>query len=360
MNKKSHYRWIIPAIIVGMILLGIFSWKPSSQINKGAGERRGLELESGDIPSNKNATDRTHPIVELARKSKPVTDDEAAGLENWKRNFPFKPVYHPTMKHDPELYDTNDPSTWDVPDDPQQELAHEFQHVAVSNHGYLGAFHENPLRFTREFEQLYHLLGEFDRNDNAINVAKIFTHLCYYHRAAQHDPNELETKSMPFYNEETGEHGIHQVPVDGKTTWGDEMKSYREGIATVVYSERDWPGKEQMDAQKAWDIADYLIESIPSENLVNIPHMSTFAFNSGHESALKEGEPFLVPKEGFMEDYYENYLKKYQMPIHINREGNPEVLIRDEDGQFYDKATGKLFMPGSKPIEIRPGEPFPR
>lgn len=217
----------------------------------------------------------------------------------------------------------------------------------------MGAFHENPLRFTREFEQLYHLLEEFDRNDNAINVAEIFTNLCYYHRASQHDPNELKTKSMPYYDEKTGESGIRHVPVDGKTTWGDEVVSYREGIAYMVYQESEWPGKEQMDAQEAWDIADYLIETIPSENLVKIPHMTTFAYNSGHESALKAGEPFLIPKEGFMEDYYQNYLKKYEMPIHINRDA-PEILIQGEDGQFYDKATGKPFMPGFKPIEIKP------
>lgn len=57
-----------------------------------------------------------------------------------------------------------------------------------------------------------------------------------------------------------------------------------------------------------------------------------------------------------MEAYYENYLKKYEMPIFIDMDGKPEVLIQGDDGQFYDKATGEVFMPGSKPLEIQPGD----
>lgn len=294
-----------------------------------------------------------HPIVDLALKAKPEMDEEESRLANWKLNFPFKPLRHQTLKHDPTVYDDNDSSTWYTPEDPKEKLDHEYRRKAVKNHGFLLAFHENPLRFTKEFEQLYHLLGEYDRNDNAINVAKIFTHLCYYHKAVRHDHEALMTKSMPFYDEETGEHGYHQVPVDGKITWGSEVKTCREGIAYMVYHPRQWPGKEQMSAQQAWDIADYLIETIPSENLVKIPHMTTFAFQSGFKPALKEGEAYLIPKEGYMEDYYENFLKKNQMPIHINRQG-PEVLILGEDGLFYDKETGEPFMPGFKPIQIKP------
>jgi hypothetical protein len=163
---------------------------------------------------------------------------------------------------------------------------------------------------------------------------------------------------MPYYNEETGEHGIHQVPVDGKKTWGDDAKSSRESIAFMLYQQRVWPGKEQMAPEKSWELADYIIETIPADNLLKIPHMTTFAFNTGHEEALKEGEPFLIPKEGYMEAYYENYLKKNEMPIFIDMEGKPEVLTRGYDGQFYDKATGEVFMPGTKPMEIKPGEIF--
>jgi len=360
MNNEKRQHWYIAAIILAcMFLLTLVStyqviWDKADTLDHECmqeskpGAVKGFQ--GGDAAS----------IVELAQKAKPASVSEPDRLEYWKQHFPFKPLYHSNLRHDPGLYDPTDPSTWDMPDEAEARLKHNLQHAAVQNHGFLAAFHENPLRFSREFEQLYHLLEPYDRHDNAINVAEIFTLLCYYHKAARHDPHDLTTKSMPFYNEATGEHGIHQVPVDGKTTWRDEMQSYREGIAFVLFQQSQWPGKKQMPAQKAWDIADLLIATIPSENLVQIPHMSTFAFSSGHESDLKPGQPFLIPKEGFIEDYYEHYLKKYEMPIHINRENNPDVLVRGEDGQFYDKATGKPFMPGFKPIEIRPGETFPR
>lgn len=121
MNKKSHYRWIIPIIIVGMVLLGIFIWQSSDQIRKGAEKHRDQKLENTITTPSKSSASMMHPIVGLAQKSKPVTDEEVARLENWKRNFPFKPVFHPSLKHDPGLYDTNDPSTWDVPDDPKEK-----------------------------------------------------------------------------------------------------------------------------------------------------------------------------------------------------------------------------------------------
>jgi hypothetical protein len=334
--------------VVMLFLIGLFSMSHVPvDLKTGNGEHASKRSTAGSPGII------THPIVKLAQKATSGLDAEQVRLANWKLNFPFKPLRHQTLKHDPSIYDDNDPSTWDSPRDPKKDLEHQWHHVAVDNHGFLLAFHENPLRFTKEFEQLYQLLGECDRNDNAINVAKIFTHLCYYHKAVRHDPEALMTKSMPFYNKETGEHGVHQVPVDGKITWGSEVKTCRESIAYMVYHPRQWPGKEQMSAQTAWDIADYLIETIPSENLVKIPHMTTFAFQSGYKPALQEGEAYLIPKEGYMEDYYENFLKRNEMSIHINREG-PEVLILGEDGLFYDKATGEPFMPGFKPIQINP------
>ncbi|MBT5927550.1 MAG: hypothetical protein HOH33_13125 [Verrucomicrobia bacterium] len=357
MKIKPPNKTIFSIVLLGVMMLVVFFWLKPERSAKPAPE---ATWKSGEdvLVVNELSTANAHPIVKLAKQSKPSLDEEEARLKNWKENFPFKPLHPSTLKHDPELYDANDSSTWKMPEDSKERMLHEYHQVAVRNHGYLGNFHENPLRYTKEFEQLYHLLGEFDRNDNAINVAKIFTYLCYYHRASRHDPDELETKSMPYYNEETGEHGIHQVPLNGSTTWGDDVKSSREGIAFMLFQERVWPGKEQMPPGKSWELADYIIETIPAENLLKIPHMTTFAFNTGHEKALKEGDPFLIPKEGFMEAYYENYLKKNEMPIYFDMEGKPEVLIRGEDGQFYDKATGEVFMPGVKPLEIKPGEIF--
>lgn len=297
-----------------------------------------------------------HPLVAKAAQAKPTFDEEQARLENWKRNFPFKPCYHPTLRHDPAIYDANDASTWDAPDDHEASIKHESYKHVVFQHGFMANFHENPVRFSKEFEQLYHLLGEFDRNENAIAVAKIFNDLITYHEALRHDPADLLTKTVPVINEETGKLDIQYVPVNGSATWGDNIESARGGIAFSLFQESEWPSKPQMSAERAWELTDYILANIPGEGFVAYSFKDQFAYSDPHEKALKPGDPLLIPKDDYVEAY-EEYIRETHRPVLVNNmEGLPEMLILREDVKFYDKATGEVFMPGMEPIIVEPGQ----
>jgi len=360
-RKRKLRRTMKRRIWMSLVLVGVFLFILRKTINRPEQDVESRHLASKE-KSNPYLSDHgpghqdPHPLVAKATQAKPTFDEEQARLENWKRNFPFKPRYHPTLRHDPTIYDANDASTWDAPDDHEASIKHAGYRRTVVNHGYLADFYESPLRYSKEFEQLYHLLGEFDRNDNAINVAKIFRHVVEYHKAAQHDPNDLVTKTIPTYDEETKQHGIKHVPLNGTTTWGDDMESYREGIAFVLYQESQWPSKPQMKAERAWELADHIIKTMYSDTLLSISRGDLFAYSIDHQESLKPGDSLLIPKEGYVEAY-EEYIRETHRPVLVNNmEVLPEVLILGEDGKFYDKATGEVFMPGMEPIIVEPGQ----
>jgi hypothetical protein len=343
-------------VLVGVCMFILWDLKKIPILEKESSSSLSEKLLKPRLPENGDVGQDPHPLVGKSVRAKLTYDEEQIRLENWKTNFPFKPRYHPILRHDPTIFDANDPSTWDAPDDHEGSIKHESYRRTVVNHGYLADFYESPLRFSKEFERLYHLLGEFDRNDNAINVAKIFRHVVEYHQAAQHDPNDLVTKTFPTYDKETKQHGFKHVPLNGKTTWGDDMESYREGIAFVLYQESEWPSKPQMKAERAWELADYIIEATYSETLLSIPRGTLFAYSMDHQQALGPGDQLLIPKEGYVEAY-EEYVRKTHRPVIVNSsEGLPEVLVLGEDGKFYDKTTGELFMPGMEPIIVEPGQ----
>lgn len=164
------------------------------------------------------------------------------------------------------------------------------------------------------------------------------------------------TKTVPYYDDETGEHGFHEVALDGKRTWGDQMNSSRESIAYHLYQKREWPTKPQMRAERAWELADLIIQTMPAEGFLSLPRGRSFAYSMDHEETLKSGDPLLIPKEGYVEAY-EDFVRETHRPVLVNNiEGLPEVLILGDDGKFYDKATGEVFMPGMEPMIVEPGQ----
>ena len=142
MKIKPPNKTIFSIVLLGVMMLVVFFWLKPERSAKPAPE---ATWKSGEdvLVVNELSTANAHPIVKLAKQSKPSLDEEEARLKNWKENFPFKPLHPSTLKHDPELYDANDSSTWKMPEDSKERMLHEYHQVAVRNHGYLGNFHEN-------------------------------------------------------------------------------------------------------------------------------------------------------------------------------------------------------------------------
>ncbi|MCS1406897.1 MAG: hypothetical protein M2R45_00052 [Verrucomicrobia subdivision 3 bacterium] len=224
--------------------------------------------------------------------------------ENWEKNFPFKPTYHPTLVHDPERYDANNPATFSG--DPEMKMA-------VKRHSYMVCFFNNPQRFSAEFEQIYHLLGEIDREDNPEVMGDVFNHLRFYHRARLFDPESLYSrmKYRPYDPERDPPdpgimvHGVEEwTPVDGKTTFGDRANSYSNAIVELLVSPRFWPEREPLDAHTAREMRDRLLWEIPSENIVKMPIIPTlpngeqagfFGYDGDVQRSLKAGDRLLTP-----------------------------------------------------------------
>ncbi len=97
---------------------------------------------------------------------------EAERLANWKANFPYKPTT------DPDVVMTEETIKFSNPDSP------------AGIHGYLKMFFQNEMRFTPQFEQLYHILEEHGRGGNPVATGKIFNCLWEYHHYSQKDPDE--------------------------------------------------------------------------------------------------------------------------------------------------------------------------
>ena len=165
-------------------------------------------------------------------------------------------------------------------------------------------FFENPLRFSREFEDVYTILGDYGRNDNPRNVARVFDHLRDYHRANQQDPDSPRTVPQYSVNKWTGHLQSTDVPVPGGGTWGEMVEGYREGLASLVSLRRLNPDKEAMDPRQAWAIADRLIADIPAKRFLRLKGPA-FVYHVPYERELKAGDPILITSPGEIEAYRE-------------------------------------------------------
>ena len=103
-----------------------------------------------------------------------VDPAEAERLANWKANFPYKPTT------DPDVVVT------------EEMLEEGYGYTPIfRNHGYMRHFFENEIRFTAQFEQLYHILEEHGRGDNPMATGDIFEALRRYHADRERDPEEI-------------------------------------------------------------------------------------------------------------------------------------------------------------------------
>ncbi len=240
--------------------------------------RRFSDQVSRNIEADRQAREQADRLRQTEAEA---AEAERQRRENWEKNFPYQPTYHPTL-----TYNRGQPGIGDI----------------VKRHGYMVAFFNNPQRFTAEFEQLYHMLQEIDRADDPKNVGTIFANLRDYHKSMRSNLEALVTKKK-WVNDSQGRLIPVQVPIDGKTTWGDRDNGYSESIVSILVSKRRWPNKEPLDKDKAQAMRDRLLTEIPSENLVKMPPVETlpngdvggFLYSGSAERVLEPGDQLLVP-----------------------------------------------------------------
>ena len=229
------------------------------------------------------------------KSAKENEEAEKQRLGAWKLNFPYKPTYRKDFNFDPKRYDPNNPATFS--NDPEMQ-------EAVMDHGFMTGFFNNPQIYSAEFEQLYNMLKEIDRAENPKITALIFTQLLDYHKInAKHDLNELWSKEeLVPSGDGSGSLVEKMVPIDGKTTWGEQAYSHIASIVGLLVRPKHWPNKPLLDTDEARAFRDRLVKEIPSENFVTMPYVvylpngesGAFGYDHDVEKNLKSGDPLLA------------------------------------------------------------------
>ena len=308
--KKNSKPYIISGLIVVVVILALLIQKnqrsnnpeqpgPSSQKriaqNSRDKDKSSSLLKQGDLLHRLGQNHKAN----LVNSTKENEEAEKRRMEAWKANFPYKPTYHPNLRLNLERYDPNNPATFR--NDPEMQMA-------VKNHGFMELFFKNPQIYSAEFEQLYHLLEEVDRAENPKITALIFTQLLEYHKImAKHDLNELwSKKELVPSGDGLGTLVEKMVPIDGKTTWGEQAYSHIASIVGLLVRPKHWPDKPLLDADEARAFRDRLVNEIPSANFVTMPYVvylangdsGAFGYDHDAEKNLKSGDRLLMVTQG--------------------------------------------------------------
>ena len=348
--KRIHYCIIISIII----LLIIFNYINASK----------QKTENSSLSNIKHEKPSLDNWAELSKKLNIIPNRSEQTIERikseWKESFPFPEKYHSHIKHDTNIYDPNNPNTWN-----DDTIKKAIQREMVINHGFMKNFYASEVPYSKSFKDLYEYLKRYERHTNPIVLGWIYNDLVNYNESIKHLPEELYTKTKPAltppFEPQDTEYTV-EIPVDGKTTWGDRMEKIRESIATNLYNAYGWPDNQNIKAEDSWKIADELILNFANnEELRNLNGKKPFAYHTGYEEELKNGDSLLIPYEGYIESYeVELSRNKDVLKNDIRRKTNnilenyPNKIIKDENGNFYDAATGEPFMPGVTPIELTP------
>ena len=288
-------------IILIISIISVWVWNRSDSETEIAESESIESVESIEQPKVESARERLESKLQMIPKQ--VTEEER--LANWKANFPYKKTYHPTLKFDPALYDPKDSSTWHGPH--RKRIF-----PVIQMHGALAKFFENENRFCKGFEDLYNLLKEYDRHDNPRVVASMFENLADYYNESAYPPDEVitEERDTGEFNPFTGAPITEKVPAHFgrrseplKTmTYGEYANSFYEGIGYKLHAPRMWPDKEYMPEEEMLALRDRIMAEIDPND---IPKSPGFAYSGAHEEALEAGDPFLIPKEGWVEAHWQ-------------------------------------------------------
>ena len=193
----------------------------------------------------------------------------------WEENFPWEPAYDTTVQFKPGVC-----------------------MFAVEHHFHLKNFFENEMRFSSQFEQIYRIMEKHDRTENPLALAGIFEVLTDYHKAARQDSEELVRES-------DGRPSTQRKRVGGpfeSYTWGERLETEREVLRGLINSGYDWPHKEPMSDERVDSIIEELVNEVPGMAEVRGDFTSAgerVMVMGEWTQSLKEGDPLLVPYEGY-------------------------------------------------------------
>ena len=214
--------------------------------------------------------------------------------KDWIEGFPLEPEYHPSIVYDNDMVDISDrlikpvfsgidsntSLSWDeklIEKDKymksvikhNEKIRNEYWRV--ENHAFLKQFHNNPMRFTEEFEQSYNIFNDMGYGDNTILQAYVFNTLKDYYKAMSHDPNEMSDYGHTWEEEQFYMRGAIMGPFnDGSSFLNDEPVPTEEEAKMIV---------------------ERLMNEIPGEGFVNMSW--TFSIPMEVIESLEEGDPLL-------------------------------------------------------------------
>ncbi len=279
MKGKRYAVALGIALVIGAFLGGYISGNRSAKTT--AKEAKGEEA----IPAQPEANEEEKPIdgfdvaAEFRERhnralSPQAREDNRRNL--WKKNFPWEPVYDPAVQFKPGM-----------------------SMSAVEHHFYLKNFFENELRFSPQFEQIYRIMEKHDRTENPIALAGIFEVLTDYHKDSRHNPQELVRKSdgTPYLRNKTIDG--HREPY----TWEEKLGVDKKVLYYLIQGgSRSWPHKEPMSDERVDSIIEELVNEVPGMAEVRGDFTSEgdkIMVLGGWTQFLKEGDPLMVPYEGY-------------------------------------------------------------
>ena len=239
-------------------------------------------------------------------------DAEAERLANWKANFPYKPTTDPDVVMTEETIKVTSP------------------HSPAGIHGYLKEFFQNEMRFTPQFEQLYHVLEEHGRGDNAVAAGQIFNSLWEYHYYSQKDPDELS--------------GAYSFRLGRHLTNAEEAESSFESIVYSLHAERRWPDREFMPEDEAMAIRDRIIDEV--KGMDEIPESTFTYFAYKDDLDLEVGDSPLVISPGWQEAY-DKWDRRWL-----------EIESEERQNRVINVGEGNVLMANDQPVISAEGDGF--
>ena len=319
--KLSNYYFkvvVFALLLMAVLVLLTRTTDPAPQKTYDVGSEK-TDMEAFQKTRKDNFTD--HFDVGLERKMSPklrrlhrkiMTEYNTADLNNakqttewiderkeWIEHFPYKPVYHPTIKYHVPLTERQLDTVFSNEVDTINEVkdniwknvgtASEYSRLIsmrynlereledkkrpyreyramISQHGYMKNFHSNILRYTEEFEMMYHVFVD-EGVDNPMALGTTFNLLIEF---------QIEEKNNP---------GV----------WNENKERYFEQIKYAIMDPSYYVYGEVPSLQAASLIRDRIINDIPADELVNYYSTFLFGYYQEHEESLKEGDPLLIP-----------------------------------------------------------------
>ena len=251
--------------------------------------------------SAKATTEETK--VEEAISAQPETNEEAKVIDGFDAEAEFRERHNRALS--PEAREDNRRKLWEenFPWEPAYDTAVQFKPgmsmSAVEHHFYLKNFFENELRFSPQFEQIYRIMEKHDRTENPIALVGIFEVLTDYHKDSRHNPQELVRKSdgTPYLRNKTIDG--HREPY----TWEEKLEVDKKVLYYLIQGgSRSWPHKEPMSDERVDSIIEELINEVHGMAEVRGDFTSEgdkIMVLGEWTQSLKEGDPLLVPYEGY-------------------------------------------------------------